>query len=120
MTLLRRCVPGLALALLAACATSRTRPASDLETSYADLRDVRDAIDVAEARGLDHADDGRALSDLRRDYAQRRSALAVALDSSSRTGGADETALAAMRQALDSALSAEAQAESGNTTETAD
>jgi len=120
MTLLRRCVPGLALALLAACATSRTRPASDLETSYADLRDVRDAIDVAEARGLDHADDGRALADLRGDYAKRRSAFAVALDSSSRTGGADATALAAMGQALDSALAAEAQAESGNTTGTAD
>ncbi len=100
------------LLVAAGCATSAP-PLPDLEAAFTGLRELHDAIDVAEARGLDRGEDGRALPLLRREYAEARAALTERLANAApagRPGAADAAAFGAMRAALASVLPVEATA----------
>lgn len=99
----------LALALLLATPPGLAASGdSPLEASFADLRDLRDALDVSAARGAEVALDGRSVAELERAYAAARSTFAAALARA--PAGADDAALAAMRSALATALPAPAEA----------
>jgi hypothetical protein len=97
-----RCV---ALALLFATTSAFAAPGdSPLEQSFADLRELRDALDVTAARGADMALDGRPIAALESAYAAARATFAAALARAH--SDTDDAALAAMRDALDTALPA--------------
>jgi hypothetical protein len=101
---LRRVLVTLAsLSLAFATAADASAPAAEIERRFADLRELRDALDVADALGTGRAPDGRDASELRTAYATLRERVAADL-ASTRAAQVDAAALAAMRQALATAL----------------
>jgi len=76
---------------------------SAIESRFADLRELRDALDVADALGTGRAPDGRDIDLLRAAYAALRDRVAADLASAT-AAQVDAAALAAMRQALATAL----------------
>ena len=83
-------------ALVASAASLGAALPPELEARYADLRQLRDALDVAAALGSDRAPDGAGVAELERAYAALRERVAGELAALPATDGA----LAAMRAAL--------------------
>jgi hypothetical protein len=95
---------GAALALAIAAPAGRL---GDLEQAYADLREVRDQVEVTEARGLERTTTGTPLTKLRERYATLRPKLAALLGAAPAAAPGEEArALDAIKAALGDALPA--------------
>lgn len=102
--MLRRVIATLAsFSLCFAIAAAAPAPAAEIERRFADLRELRDALDVADALGAGRAPDGRDAGELRAAYTALRDLVAADLASAT-AAEFDTAALAAMRQALVTAL----------------
>jgi hypothetical protein len=108
MRSLREWAPGappiaVGLALLFGSLAAAGPATTDVEARFADLRELRDALDVAEARGASKAPNGREVGELRAAYGELHARVAAELAGES-AATLDAAALAAMRQALATTL----------------